>query len=73
MPWEARARIVAAAANLADGDAVLLARLVDLGTREELRRELRQVVEGDAPAPPGRWHKVLALGVLDALAGRRRP
>jgi hypothetical protein len=68
----ARARLVEAAAELSDGDAVLLARLVELGPRETLRAELRAATDHSAPAPPGRWARVLALGLLDALAGRRR-
>jgi hypothetical protein len=68
----ARARIVMAAAELGDEDALLLARLVELGTREALRAELRAVADHDAPAPPGRWAAVLLLGALDALDGRGR-
>ena len=67
----ARASIAAAAVQLADDDVVLLARLLALGSREELRLELRKVPEADATTP-GRWLKVLTLGALDALAGRRR-
>ena len=74
VPWQARARIVAAAAELGDEDALLLARLVELGTREELRLELRAHVEPETmtPTPRALVIKGLVLGALDALAGKRR-
>lgn len=78
-PTEARVAICAAAGKLPDEDAVAVAELLALGTREELLTELRSHVDLEprgktfalTPTPRALWIKGLALQVWNAIAGTK--
>lgn len=74
---EALAAIISALATVPDEHLPLLLRLIALGSRAELRAELRARVDIETlgtrhaltPTPRDTWIKVLVLGAWDALAG----